>query len=544
MKSFTFGLRMVLIALLFSGIAAAAESNLPIVKGKKVVATVNGEPITLEEYNRGVLSLPAADAGKKEDLLRRLINSQLIVQEGKRAGLDELSEIKQRVDVFSRVTLRDELMARQVKNIKPDPKEVEKLYKDSVKEVKLTSVLFEKEDVANKMQKAITEGKNFDEMLKTFVADGTAKESEVGKYLKNRELLPEIAAAIGKMKVGEVSPVIRLKTGFVVLRLEGLRYPEDKEAKEQAKQEALKHKQKEVLGKYDDGLRKKYAKVNQKVLDQLDFESKEPGFQNLSKDQRIVAEIKGEKPITVGELTDHIRQQLYHGVERAIESKRINKKKGQVLDEMIHKRAFMKEALRLGIDKTGSYKAKVREHEDSLVFGAYVQKAVVPEVKLQEKELESYYNEHINDFTYPEMMKIESLAFKQRKNAEEAIENLRKGAELRWVKDHAEGQMDKNAEGVMNFEGKLLTVKDFSEDLQKAVSGARSGDYKLYGSSTGHFYVLAIQEVVPSKPQPYTEVRGEVAKKVYNEKLKKAIEDLADKLRALSDVKIYLKEKN
>ena len=43
------------------------------------------------------------------------------------------------------------------------------------------------------------------------------------------------------------------------------------------------------------------------------------GFEVLLKDKRVVAEIKGEKPITVGELTDYLKQQIYHGVGMAIE---------------------------------------------------------------------------------------------------------------------------------------------------------------------------------------------------------------------------------
>ncbi len=547
MGFFIFISRMVLITLLSFGVAGAADPGLPLIQGKKVVAVVNGEPITLREYNQELAFLDTEDAEKNADkdkgadLLRRLINTRLIIQEGKRSGIDELPEIKQRVEVFSKITLREELMEKHVKDIKPDAQEVERLYKESVKEWRISSVLFEKEEAAKRMEEAIKEGEKFVPVLKKLVEDGTAKDSEIGKYLKNRELRPEISGAISKMKIGDTSPMIRLKTGFIIFRLEDIRYPEDTEAREWARKEVLKRKQKDVLVKYDQELKKRYAKVNQKVLDQLDFESKEPGFQNMLKDQRVVAEIKGEKPIKVGELTEYLRQQQYHGVERAVESKRLNKKKVQTLDEMIHKRVFMKEALRLGIDRTESYQIKLKEHEDSLIFGVFVQKAISPEVKLHEKELETYYNEHIKEYTYPEMMKINSLVVKKRKEAEEAIETLRKGVEFKWLIAHAEGQVDKDAEGVVHFEDKPLTVRDLPEDLQKAVSGARAGDFRLYESSKSYFYVLAIQEVIPSRPQPYIEVREEIAKQAYNQKLRKGVEDLADKLRAMSDIKIYLK---
>ena len=53
--------------------------------------------------------------------------------------------------------------------------------------------------------------------------------------------------------------------------------------------------------------------------------------------------------------------------------------------------------------------------------------------------------------------------------------------------------------------------------------------------------VLAAQDVVAAQPQPYEEVRREIAEKVLDVKIQKAVEEYAEKLRALSDVRVYLK---
>ena len=538
--------RAILIVFLFLGsVVFAAEQKLPVVKGKKVVAMINGERITLEEFNQENAFLRMREKPTKEqndELLRRLINTRLVIQEAKRTGLYELAEIKKRVEVFSRVTLREELMERHIKDLKPDEKEVDKLYKEYVKEWKMSSVLFEKEEAAKEMEKAAKEGKDFQELVTKFTTDGKAKESEIGKYFKNSELLPELRSAITKMKIGEMSSIIRLKGGFVIFRLEEVRFPDNEEAKALARKETLKRQQEESLKKYNEMLKKKYVKVNQKIFESIDYNVKGPEFQKLLKDQRILAQITGEKPITVGELTDFLRQQLYHGVERALESQRLKRKKTAALEEMLGKRVLLKEALRLGIDKTERYQRKVKEHEDSLVFEAFVKKAIVPDIKMKQAEVEDYYNEHIKEYTYPEMIRINSLAFLKRGDAERAVEQLRKGTDLQWLKSNAEGQVEKTAEGLLDFEGKMLMTKELPEDVQKALSGVRGGDIRLYGSPNGYSYVLAVQEVVPSKPKPFEEARQEVAMKVFNERLKKAIEDFADKLRALSDVKIYLKD--
>ena len=550
MKYFSSVIRIGLAVFLLTGTSGlASEKDLPVVEGKKAVATINGEPVTVEEFNHELSTLSKGKGGnekdakeKKFELLKRLINTRLIIQEARRMGLDELKELKERADVFSRVALRDELMERQIKNIKPDAKEVEKIYRESIRELKVKSILFEKEEDARRMEKTVREGKDFDEIARTFVADKKGKVDEEENYLKKRDLLPEITEAVSRMKIGSVSPVIRIRSGFVIFKLEDIRFPDDPLVKERVRLEVLRQKQREAFEKYDKTLRAKYAKVNEVLLESLDFDSKEPGFEKLLKDKRVVAGIKGEKPITVGELADYMRQQLFHGVDRAAEAKRLNKRKNQMFEEMLHKRVLRKEALRLGIDKTEDYKNKVKEYENSLVFGAFIQKAVVPDVKLKEEELKAHYDQHIKDYTYPEMMRMTTLVFERREDAEKTILTLRKGTEFQWVKANAEGQLDRTTRGILDLDGKLLMTRDLPEELKKAVSGAKAGDFRLYQSSENYFYVLSIQQVVPSRPQPYEEAREKVAQKVYDDKLKRAVEDYADKLRALSDVKVYLQD--
>ena len=243
---------VLVIFLLIAPTVFAAEQNLPVINGKKAVAMVNDEPITLEEFNQEVSSLKASKSaeGKKDvdsDLLRRLVNTKLIIQEARKIGLDELPEVKNMVDVFSRITLRELLAERQLKDVKADPKEVEKIYQELVKEWKIKSVMFEKEDAAKKMEEEIKGGKSFDEVAQQVVSDGTAKGGEESNYLSRKELLPQVAEAVSKMEAGSVSSIIPVGSGFAILKVEDIRYSESQEAREMAKREALVLKKEGVL---------------------------------------------------------------------------------------------------------------------------------------------------------------------------------------------------------------------------------------------------------------------------------------------------------
>jgi len=375
--------------------------------------------------------------------------------------------------------------------------------------------------------------------------EGIAEEGEVGQYLKDKDLAPEISQVVSKMEIGSTSPVVSIgEKGFIVLRVEGKRFPaeEDAEAMERARQQVLSQEKVKAARSYYEDLKKKHARMNEELIDGLDFESEEPGFEKLLKDKRVIVEVSGEQPITVGELTGALKQKFFHGVERAIESKRVNERKYEILESMVEKRLLLQEALKQNIDKSDEYKYRVKEYEISVIFGAFIEKVVNPDIKLDQKELKIHYQENIEKYTFPEMMRIKELVFGKKSDALSALEKLKKGTDFDWLSSNAEGQVDKKSKGFLIFEGKLLIVGNLPEDLRKTLSGANPGDFRLYESPEGYFYVLYIYHLVPAEPRPFESVKRDIAKEVFKDKARKAVAAYADQLREYYPVKIYAKD--
>ena len=165
---------------------------------------------------------------------------------------------------------------------------------------------------------------------------------------------------------------------------------------------------------------------------------------------------------------------------------------------------------------------------------------VAPDVKVDEAELRSYYQVHIGEYTFPEMVRIDALVFSDRKDAEETIEKLRKGADIQWLRANADGQVEAGKrENLLEFGGQMLDVSTLPEEVRKAVSGASPGDYRLYADPGNAYYVLEIRERIPSRPMPFESVKELMEKKVYAEKRQSVLRDWEEKLRKASDVKIY-----
>jgi hypothetical protein len=289
-------------------------------------------------------------------------------------------------------------------------------------------------------------------------------------------------------------------------------------------------------------LYKKYIRENTKLIKSIDFESAKPGLAKLLKDKRALVTIKGEKPVTVGELAAAIRDKFYHGVELAIKEKKANREKLQILDEIISKRVFRRAALDTGVDKMDAYRNKLDEYKSSILFGTFIEKVVKPDVTITGKELKAYYDVHNSQYVFPQMLQIDAIVLKTRGDAQTAIDKLRQGMDFKWLKINADNQVDKKAPGILDFGGQMLTIKSFPDKLQKVLSGAHAGDYRLYESPEGHFYVLIIQKDVPARTQTFEEVKDDVAQKVTWQNFTKAIEEWFKKLRDAYPVKIYLQE--
>jgi hypothetical protein len=347
------------------------------------------------------------------------------------------------------------------------------------------------------------------------------------------------------MKVNDVSSPIKIEKskediGYVIVRLEDIRYPDDPAAKERARNVILGSKRSEAVKDFKRDFLKKNAKINLELIKKLDYESEKPGIKKLLQDKRVIVEMKGYKPFTVADLTQNIQEKYFHGLETAIKSKQVNSKKSEVLDQILDKRIIGQEALRRGIDKTERYKNMVREYEDSLLFGLFVQKVLIPDIKVTGEEMKAYYNDHKQEYTYPEMIKLNSLIFSKLNDAESALNKLKQGADLKWMKENAEGQIPEDTKGILPFDSGVLVVTTLPEDVQKSLSGVHSGDFRLYESPEGHFYVFYVQNFIPSHIQPFEEVQSAIFKNVFNKKLSQSVKEWSDKLRGLADIKIYL----
>jgi parvulin-like peptidyl-prolyl isomerase len=472
--------------------------------------------------------------------LERLIDVRLIAHEARDMGLTELPEFKQALEAHEASTLRTMLQKQAAATAKPVPADVDRVYKAAVKQWKIQSVLFEKEADAKAFREAIARGGSFDKLAAAAVKEKNAQGGKPG-YVSGKQMLPELAHAANALQNGQVTQPVKVEKGFVVMKLEGVRYPKDEKVRAQATAQSLSEQQFKAVRRFHESLVKKYAVVDEKLLASLDLEAGgEAGFKALEKDQRPLAQIRGEGPITVADLTREVAKKFFHGIADPIKEKRVNKQKIDTFEVILGSRLFAIEAKARKLDETPEYQRKVAEYERVLAFDAFLQRVIIPDVKVSEAEAKSLYEKRKAQFGTPQMYRFEGLAFADAKGAQAAMEKLRAGTDLEFLRANGLGQIPPDKLQV-SLDGTLLSVNGMPGSLGKALTGSKPGDYRLYDTDDGtQHYVLRVKESVAPAVRPYEDVREQIGRELEGEKVAAGIRDYAAKLRKVQKVDVII----
>ncbi|OPY68587.1 MAG: putative peptidyl-prolyl cis-trans isomerase Cbf2 precursor [Syntrophorhabdaceae bacterium PtaU1.Bin034] len=251
----------------------------------KVVATIDGEKVTMQEFNSELDKIPmnmkmlvATPSGKK-NFLDRLVVKKLLLKEAKKENLEKDKEFQDRLSDIKEQLIIETLLKKKVSTeSKFSDQDLQKYY-DSHKEefkkereIETRQIVVKTEQEAKEIQARIAKGEDFAELAKKYSIDPSAKTTggNIGYHPKGT-LIPEYEEAAFKLtKVGQIAPPVKTQLGYHIIKLEGMRagtYVPFAEVKDFIRQKMMQEKQTEVLQGYIEDL-KKNAKVviNEDVL--------------------------------------------------------------------------------------------------------------------------------------------------------------------------------------------------------------------------------------------------------------------------------------
>jgi hypothetical protein len=510
------------------------------------VARVGADVITLQEFTTALAEIHDDRGGPTplgmkdfKGILERLIKLRLGVLEAEQMGVGELPEVRARLVAQRTAVMRAMIRDRVTANIVPDAAEVERIYQLAIREWKLKSVLFEKEADAQAMVDQLRQGAQFDALAAQLVAEKKAHGGDEGVYVNTGQMLPEIAARVEAMKVGESTPAVPVATGFAVFKVEDLRRTDAPAARDAAEQISLGRLHAQAQQKHVEELVRRYARIDRRLFERLDFEQSVAAFEKLEKDRRALATISGASPITVADLAAELRKKFFHGVERAVSGKKINEHKTGAFNQLLLGRLLDRQAVDERLDRTPEFAERMEEHRKSILFGLFVAKVIAPDVKVTPEEIQAHFDRNRAEFTDPEFYRLQSLGFVNAQHARSALGKLKAGTDLRWMGANAAGLAPEEVRR-LGSDGSLVMATSLPPELRTAIGGARVGEYRQYASKEGVHYVVRIAEHVPPKPRRLEDVRGGIEKELVAQNLSRALEEWMGKARAAVKTEIYV----
>jgi peptidyl-prolyl cis-trans isomerase C len=242
---------------------------------ERVVAFVNGKPITQTEFDNEWNDLPEATKaryekeGGKQVFLKELVDHELIMQEARKQGLDQSDAFRDRVRRYKEKLLKEELLKDRMKaTAEPTKEELDRYYEQHASElltplkVRVAQMLLPNFPAAKDLETQVNRGGDFGKFAQRYSIDTKtkAKGGDLGPYRKGL-VIPEVDEAIRSLKPGMVSAPIKTDAGYYLVMITALE-PEiiqaDLAKRERLRQELLYLKRKQH---YDDAIAEIKAKA-------------------------------------------------------------------------------------------------------------------------------------------------------------------------------------------------------------------------------------------------------------------------------------------
>ncbi len=200
-----------------------------------IVATVNGQPVRLSELEIAQQSLPQQYRNMPLQavfpaLLDRIIDSKLVVQEGKKNKVTDDPAFKKRMAFVEEQVLQDFWIQREIARLVTAEK-LQKRYEERLKgvepeeEVHARHILVSTEDEAKALIAEIKKGAAFDKLAKEKSTDKAsgAEGGDLG-WFKKTDMVKEFADAAFALKKGDLTETpVKTQFGYHVIKLEDRR---------------------------------------------------------------------------------------------------------------------------------------------------------------------------------------------------------------------------------------------------------------------------------------------------------------------------------
>ncbi|MFC1682933.1 peptidylprolyl isomerase [Candidatus Zixiibacteriota bacterium] len=523
------------IALLFCGCSK---------KEDRAVAKVGGEAITageLDERMQGKI-YPSAeeDLAARQNTLGNLIDEKLMIMGAIDLKLDEDPEFATKTKMVERNALLERLYKVEIMDKAiPTEEEIKAHYDRLGWEIKASHILVETEVSAQEVLQKLSEGAAFAKLAEEMSIDpGTKiKGGDLGYFSWGKMVSPFQDTAF-VMEIGAISKPVETRFGWHIIRVDDRREldkPPYEEEKPRIERALGGQKSKQLSKDYIEELKEKAdvqidPETEQMLLNHLLADKWSPGEyteEELSmtlltfKDgewtvETFLAELENIPPMYRPRVKDH----------KDLEDLLKNVLTGLLLE---------KRAYKMGLQNDKEIVERVRKERDNVLLTLFREQAVLQDTTVTEQEIETYYNEHIDDYTILEQVKVLEIQLASEEDANKVLSQLRMGA------DFTKLAQEKSTRSWAAKKGGDLGWLD--KRRYPNVSGAalemRVGELGGPIQDGPRYSVIKVLDKKPAQPKLIADVRPTISNILLTAKKNDALKVWMDNAKAEKGVEIF-----
>jgi len=407
----------------------------------KTIASVGGSKITLGEFQDAykppmIPGDSAAVLAGKQELLNRMVDQKLMVNEAVARGMDKDPKLVQDLEELKKNILLQELYRDEIlKRAQPSDSDVKKFYERLGKEAKASHILVKTEEEAKEVAQALKGGGDFAQLAGSKSVDrGSAQRGGDLGWFGWGKMVEEFQAAAFSMKPGQTSKPIKTAFGFHIIRLDSLRevpLQPFEEMKDRIKQQISSTRPRELANKYITKLRDgANIKIKGDIIQAL-AAKQAPGQPLPALPQASPEELK--KTVITYNGGSWTVQTLYDNVNRymrgALDLNQADRLKEQV-EGLIVSDLLLARAKSKGIEQNPKVKDQLSRTRDNMLAEAYYREDVSGKVLLGPDQAKQYYQKNKKEFYQPAKALVYIIAVPEMAQAQEIYSLLSKGADF------------------------------------------------------------------------------------------------------------------
>lgn len=520
-------------------VAASGCATLPPSLDDVVLARVNGEPLTVQDLDDAFESrhqghtVLLAGAGAVRSFLDKTIDRRLLVQEGRRIGLDQGPAIRRAVDAQEATRARDQRYKDEVSRPPEIPEAAVRAAYDKIAvSYRVRHILTYSREDAEQALARIRAGEAFGAVANAMsVGEAASKGGDLG-FVVWGQLDPVQEAAVEAMRAGDLRGPLETSQGWNVLFLEEIRpwaaRPELDKMRHRIRvslsQRAIARRSVE----YFETLRSRWkTEVVEAALTEENLLGQGPGPERAAE---IVVARAGERTVSLANLRGRLDPEAARRMPRPWALKQIR----GILDDLVFGLLLEQEALRRGYASRPEIAKEVQKLEEALVFDALLSQVIYPRVQVGDAEVRAFYDANPAPFTEPEAVRVSLISLEGRAAAEALLNELQAGADFATLaRQRSRDPLTASTGGEFGW----LTRGSADPAIETAAFALSSGELGIAERGPAAF-VIKVEARRPARVQDFSLVKEKAREMLLRQRRREETNRWVARLREASEIAI------